>query len=204
MGGRDPYSASKGCAELVAAAYQHSFFRETRATVATARAGNVIGGGDWSEDRILPDAMRALAAGKPFPVRNPRSVRPWQHVLDPLAGYLLLAEKLFDGQRRFEGAWNFGPPAAGALPVGALSADLVVGAWGDGARWEAVTQARAPHEEACLMLDSAKARRLLGWRPRLSTQEAVEWTVAWYRRAAEGRPMYDFTAGQIACYQARA
>jgi CDP-glucose 4,6-dehydratase len=202
MGGRDPYSASKGCAELISAAYQHSFFRDTRATVATARAGNVIGGGDWSEDRIVPDAVRALAAGRPIHVRSPRAVRPWQHVLEPVSGYLLLAEKVYDGQRRFEGGWNFGPGESSALPVSNLS-DLLVGAWGNGARWEAAPQAEAPHEETYLKLDSSKARHLLGWRPALNIQEAVEWTVAWYRQAVRGEPMYDFTARQIACYQER-
>jgi len=205
MGGRDPYSASKGCAELVAASYQHSFFRTANATVATVRAGNVIGGGDWSADRLVPDAARAFASSKPLAVRNPSSVRPWQHVLDPLYGYLMLAEKIVSEQRRWEGGWNFGPSEAGAISVAAL-ADMIVQSWSQGTSWERVDQVSPPHEEAYLKLDSSKARQILGWRPRLRVREAVEWTVAWYKLALESgdkADLFGFTVSQISRYQER-
>jgi CDP-glucose 4,6-dehydratase len=204
MGGRDPYSASKGCAELVAASYQHSFFRNSDLTVTTVRAGNVIGGGDWAEDRIIPDAVRALGTGKPFAVRNPSAVRPWQHVLEPLSGYLALAEKVVTEQRIWEGGWNFGPSDGDAVPVSTLS-NLIVRFWGEGAAWRSVALADAPHEEPYLKLDSSKARQTLGWRPRLNVAEAVEWTVDWYRAAlaaGAGDTMYRFTANQLARYEA--
>ena len=202
MGGHDPYSASKACAELVAAAYQHSFFHSAPATVATVRAGNVIGGGDWSEDRILPDAIRALHAGRPLGVRNPYAVRPWQHVLEPLCGYLTLAERLYAEPGRWQGGWNFGPHDA--VSVSTLAAHIVR-SWGDGAAWRNTGDPGAPHEDAHLHVDSTKARRLLGWHPRLPVSEAVEWSVAWYREAlrapAAGR-MYRFTREQIDSYEA--
>lgn len=204
LGGRDPYSASKGCAELVAAAYQHSYFRTGDTTVATCRAGNVIGGGDWAEDRLVPDAINALTRGEPLVVRNPDAVRPWQHVLET-SGYLLLAEKVYLEQKKWEGGWNFGPSDVDAVPVSTLS-NLLVQSWGNGASWQDARDPNAPHEEAYLKLDSSKARQLLGWRPRLSIKEAVEWTVAWYKRAltaAPGDEMYQFTKEQIQCYEAR-
>jgi CDP-glucose 4,6-dehydratase len=205
MGGNDPYSASKGCAELIAAAYQHSFFRTNGATIATVRAGNVIGGGDWSEDRIVPDAIRALGSGRPLAVRNPHAVRPWQHVLAPLSGYLMLAEKVFAEPRTWAGGWNFGPEDADAVPVSTVS-DLIVNSWGDGASWENVSEPDAPHEDACIKLETSKARQLLGWRPRLALREAVEWSVAWYRKALDstsGDEMWNFTRQQISCYEER-
>ncbi|MCC6862066.1 MAG: CDP-glucose 4,6-dehydratase [Bryobacterales bacterium] len=205
MGGRDPYSASKGCAELVTAAYRQSFFQTGKAAVATARAGNVIGGGDWAEDRILPDAVRAFGQGKPLGVRNPDAVRPWQHVLEPLAGYLMLAGRLCVEGDRWAGGWNFGPDESGAAPVSAL-ADLIVRHWGQNAAWLDAREPGARHEESYLMLDSGKAREMLGWRPRLNLSEAVEWTAAWYKQAltgAGGDSMYEFTRRQIRCYEER-
>ena len=203
MGGRDPYSASKGCAELVSAAYQHSFFRDSGAAIATARAGNVIGGGDWSEDRLVPDAIRALASGAVLRVRNPHSVRPWQHVLEPLSGYLVLAERLFEDPAQWQGGWNFGPGDADAVPVSDLS-DLLVHAWGDGARWQHTGEPRAPHEEPYLKLNSGKARQLLGWHPRLNIAEAVDWAVSWYRRAMDpASDMAGLSRAQIREYQQR-
>jgi len=205
MGGRDPYSASKGCAELVAAAYQQSFFQDGEAAIATVRAGNVIGGGDWAEDRILPDAVRALGRNQPLGLRNPDAVRPWQHVLEPLAGYLMLAERLCAEGQRWAGGWNFGPDESEAAPVSVL-ADLIVRHWGDGASWRDSREPGAPHEESCLKLDSSRACRQLGWSPRLNLDEAVEWTTAWYKQALAnpaGDSMHEFTRGQIGCYEAR-
>jgi CDP-glucose 4,6-dehydratase len=205
MGGRDPYAASKGCAELVAASYQHSYFRTGKATLATARAGNVIGGGDWSEDRIVPDAIRAFTRGQSLAVRSPTAQRPWQHVLEPISGYLMLAEKVHSEQQKWEGGWNFGPYDADVVPVSALS-DLIVQSWGDDAAWHNAGDPEAPHEEPYLKLDSSKARHSLGWRPRLSIKEAVEWTTAWHKHALKAGPgdeVYEFTKQQIRCYEAR-
>ena len=201
VGGDDPYSASKSCAELVTAAYRRSFLSERGVGVASVRAGNVIGGGDWGEDRIVPDAMRALHRGEPLLVRNPTYVRPWQHVLEPLCGYLMLAERLQLERERFEGGWNFGPSEEDQVTVGRL-ADLVVGSWGAG-RWESPPRQGDPHEAQSLRLDCAKARALLGWRPRLRIQRAVEMTVEWYREALSGRAdMFERAREQIRTYEA--
>ena len=178
MGGRDPYSSSKGCAELVTAAYRRSFF-ETGAAVASARAGNVIGGGDWASDRLLPDLIRAAQSGEPAPIRNPGATRPWQHVLEPLSGYLMLAERLSSDSAQFPGGWNFGPDEADAVAVEAV-ANAVVAQWGPPARWSAVPGTH-PHEAHFLKLDSTKARSLLGWKPRLGLRDALTWTVQWYK-----------------------
>ncbi len=183
MGGHDPYSASKGCAELVAAAYRNSYFATGASPVgvATARAGNVIGGGDWAVDRLVPDAVRALASGAVLTVRNPRAVRPWQHVLEPVAGYLMLAERLYAEGSRWAGAWNFGPSDDAAAPVSVV-AELMIKHWGKG-RWQHLAEADAPHEAHYLRLDCAKARALLGWQPALALEEAIAMTVEWYRAA---------------------
>ncbi len=183
MGGHDPYSASKGCAELVAAAYRNSYFATDASPVgvATARAGNVIGGGDWAVDRLVPDAVRALASGAVLTVRNPRAVRPWQHVLEPVAGYLMLAERLYAEGSRWAGAWNFGPSDDAAAPVSVV-AELMIKHWGKG-RWQHLAEADAPHEAHYLRLDCAKARALLGWQPALALEEAIAMTVEWYRAA---------------------
>ena len=203
LGGHDPYSASKAAAELIAAAYRRSFFAAGGPRVATARAGNVIGGGDWAADRLVPDAMRALVQGEPIRVRNARAVRPWEHVLEPLGGYLRLAERLA-GDATFAGAWNFGPRDSDAVPVATL-ADLIVGQW-NGARWESKPEDDAPHEAGLLRLDWSKARTRLGWHPGLTIKEAVELTVCWYRAAAGASPeraMYDLSVDQIRHYQQR-
>ena len=182
MGGRDPYSSSKGCAELVAAAYRASFFAsEGTAAVATARAGNVIGGGDWAEDRIVPDMVRGITAGRPVVIRHPEAVRPWQHVLEPLRGYLMLGQRLCQ-ERRFAGGWNFGPGEDEAITVRQL-AEQMVACWGAG-RLEFASEGEAPHEAAYLKLDSSKARSELGWKPALTPAEALRWTVEWYRAYA--------------------
>ena len=187
MGGYDPYSSSKGCAELVTAAYHNSFFptdkyREHGVALASVRAGNVIGGGDWAQDRLVPDVMRAALDGRPARIRNPDSTRPWQHVLDPLHGYLILAERLRKGPD-LAGGWNFGPAEDDAVPVGKL-AGLLVSRWGEGASWTA-DPAPYAHEANYLKLDCSKARSQLGWRPKLALPAALDWTVEWYRAYAQ-------------------
>jgi CDP-glucose 4,6-dehydratase len=179
MGGRDPYSASKGCAELVTAAYRESFFADG-AAVASARAGNVIGGGDWAEDRIIPDSARALAAGESIIVRNPDAIRPWQHVLEPLSGYLRLGTLLLRDGRRYEGAWNFGPTNAGGDRSVRWVVERFLEGWGSGAWTTPSDAAPQPHEAHRLSLDSAKARDQLGWAPVWDAQTAVRRTANWY------------------------
>jgi CDP-glucose 4,6-dehydratase len=176
LGGRDPYSSSKACQELVASAYRHSF---GGAAIATARAGNVIGGGDSAKDRLVPDLMRAFARGETALIRNPAAIRPWQHVLEPLHGYLVLAEKLCGGGG-FADAWNFGPADGDSRPVRWV-ADALVERWGEGARWQPHEGAH-PHEAATLKLDSSRARAVLRWLPRLSLSEALDWVVEWHRQ----------------------
>lgn len=205
LGGHDPYSASKAAAEIVAASYRTSFFDdETRhpARVATARAGNVIGGGDWAIDRLVPDCLRAFRAGEPVRLRFPRAVRPWQHVLEPLAGYLQLAEQLLapDGAK-FARAWNFGPDASGDATVGAV-AELAARLWGGGARVERAPAAEHPHEAGLLRLDSTSARNELGWKPRWSLEQAIEQTVAWHRAWSRGADMTAVSVDQIRTHRA--
>jgi CDP-glucose 4,6-dehydratase len=175
LGGYDPYSSSKACSELVARAYQRSYGMN----VATARAGNVIGGGDWAPDRLVPDFVRAILQGKTIMVRNPQAVRPWQHVLEPLSGYLLLAEKLAKQGAKYAGPWNFGPADRDAQPVENL-VKLLCSAWGSDARC-ALAKGKHPHEAHYLQLDSRKARRQLGWRPHWGLNAAVEKVVEWTR-----------------------
>lgn len=201
LGGRDPYSASKACAELVTQAWRRSFFDARSApAIASARAGNVIGGGDWAADRLLPDMVRAFARNEPSVIRNPASTRPWQHVLDPLAGYLMLAQRLAN-KRALAGSWNFGPLPRDARAVRWI-ADRASRLWGGDARWKTSGKARQPHEARMLSLNAAKARKTLGWQPRFTTQSALDWTVAWYkayyRDPAGARRLTD---NQIARYQ---
>lgn len=179
LGGFDPYSSSKGCAEIVTAAYRRSFFSHPgSARIATARAGNVVGGGDWARDRIVPDCIRALARNTNVIVRNPDAVRPWQHVLEPLSGYLTLAAALLEGDEA-QGAWNFGPDDEGTVPVRDL-VDEILEAWGSG-RWELDPAASAqPHEARLLRLDSTKAHTQLGWVPVWDVAETLSRTAAWY------------------------
>lgn len=205
LGGSDPYSASKACTELVSRAYREAWMSgdEARTVMATVRAGNVIGGGDYAEDRIVPDAIRALSQGEILRVRNPQAVRPWQHVLEPLSGYLMLAEKLHIEGTRWAGAWNFGPRNEEATPVGTL-ADLIIKAWGSGS-WSTfpIMDADGLHEAHQLKLDSGKARRLLGWQPKLSLSEAVTMTVRWYREASsvDAARLRSFSVDQIRHYE---
>jgi CDP-glucose 4,6-dehydratase len=193
LGGLDPYSASKGAAEIVVASYRQSFFPPERMKVhgvrlASARAGNVIGGGDWAQDRIVADIARSLSIGQPVSVRNPRSTRPWQHVLEPLGGYLLLAARMLAApdDARLPDAWNFGPSSLEAVTVGEL-VDLFVAAWGSGT-WKDASLGEQPHEARLLRLSIDKAVTLLGWRPRWPVREAVRRTAAWYRRFYEQAP----------------
>lgn len=199
MGGFDPYSSSKGCAELVTAAYRRSFFGRTpdRAGVAlaSARAGNVIGGGDWAEDRLIPDAIRSFRAGRPVRLRCPDAVRPWQHVLEPLGGYLSLAEQLWENGATFAEGWNFGPAEQDARPVRWL-VDRLAELWGDEAGWEPDGEPR-PHEAHYLKLNCAKARARLGWMPRWDLDRALTETVAWYRAHQAGAEMQAVTLAQI-------
>ena len=184
MGGRDPYSASKGCAELVVSAYRDAFFGSSRAAVASARAGNVIGGGDWAEDRLIADIVRAFQRGEAVTIRSPQAVRPWQHVLEPLHGYLLLAERLVGAGEPFARGWNFGPNADNTRTVAEVT-ERVATLWGDGARW-VVAEDLSGHEAHRLRLDSHLAQSRLGWRPVLSLDQTLAWTVAWYRAFQAG------------------
>lgn len=204
MGGDDPYSSSKGCAELVTAAYRHSFFpTEHHARhgvgLATARAGNVIGGGDWAANRLIPDCLAAFFAGKPMRVRRPTAVRPWQHVLDPLCGYLLLAERLLDGDCSFAEAWNFGPPADQAKPVSWVVQHLAA-LFGGPVRIE-MTAPDDLHEAPYLALDDRKTRALLGRESTIDLEQALAATVAWHSSYEAGRDPRDVTIEQIDRFQ---
>ena len=196
MGGHDPYSASKGAAELAVASMRRCFFPpEGRVGLASARAGNVIGGGDWSAHRLVPDLLRALAAGEPCFIRHPRAIRPWQHVLDPLAGYLVLAEALWrDGAAHAMG-WNFGPREENAKPV-AWIAEKLAALWGGPADW--APAAPPVHENAYLKLDIGQATGRLPWRPAWSIEDALAAVAAWHRAHAEGADMLAVTLAQIA------
>jgi CDP-glucose 4,6-dehydratase len=195
MGGHDPYSSSKGAAELVTSAYRRSFFSAPDGPrLASARAGNVIGGGDWGEDRLVPDAMRAALAGETVRVRNPNSIRPWQHVLNPLSGYLVLVQAIWDSQEHTSG-WNFGPPEEEARPVGWLIERLAE-IWPEGVRWT-VDEGPHPHEANYLKLDSSRARLRLGWRPLVPLDIALAETAVWYRELQASVDMRQVTLGQI-------
>jgi CDP-glucose 4,6-dehydratase len=205
MGGRDPYSSSKGCAELVTTAYQESFFppasfKQHGVALASARAGNAVGGGDWTSDQLIPDLMRAFLAGKPCLIRNPTAFRPWQFVLEPLCGYLMLAERLTEDAHRFTSGWNFGPADADAKPVSWI-ADELVRSWGDGAAWtqDAATHPREAH---ALKLDASKAKTCLGWHPVLPLKPALQWIVEWYRAFQAGADLQQLTRTQIERYEA--
>ena len=207
LGGYDPYSSSKACAEIVSAAYRQSYFNPTqlgrpgghRTGIATARAGNVIGGGDWSLDRLLPDLVRGFQNRDPVRVRRPNSIRPWQHVLEPIHGYLLLAEHLLSGDARFATAFNFGPRDDDARPVSWI-AERMTHFWGDGASWVPDPEPSV-HEAGYLKLDASRARAELGWQPRLGLETALEWLVSWYKAAVAGSDMQAFSLNQIREYQ---
>ncbi len=205
LGGSDPYSASKACTELVAQAYRRSYFSAPgSARLASVRAGNVIGGGDWAPSRLIPDIVRAAAAGQAVEIRNPGSVRPWQHVLEPLAGYLTVAAALLgDNPEAVAGAWNFGPDIEATVPVGEICR-IFSSAWGEGGPQLVYRQEPgAPHEAGLLRLDSTRARLHLGWQPRLSLADALRLTADWYRAQLGGRTdMHALTLSQISDYEA--
>lgn len=199
LGGYDPYSSSKACSELVTAAYRQSFLAESGVAVASARAGNVIGGGDWAQDRLIPDFLRAIDTNKPLVVRAPNAIRPWQHVLEPLSGYLMLAERLFVEGADFAEAWNFGPADEDARNVGWIVEQLVAAK--PGASWQADKKSQ-PHEANYLKLDSSKARARLGWQPRWKLQSALEKIMQWHKGWHSEKDMRQYTLAEIAAYQA--
>lgn len=201
MGGRDPYSNSKGCAELVTAAFRQSFFPPGESPVAlvSGRAGNVVGGGDWAEDRLVPDLIRAFLDGRPAVVRNRHSTRPWQHVLDPLHGYLMLAEAAWTEPATHAEGWNFGPAEGSARPVHWV-ADRLASLWGDGAAWIDNSGPAGPHENRFLALDCAKARQRLGWAPRWDLAETLARTVEWYRAYGRGQDIPALMSAQLLAY----
>lgn len=202
MGGHDPYSSSKGCTELVAAAYRNSFFAvDGKAHLASARAGNVIGGGDWALDRIVPDTMKAFIAGDPVHLRNPNAVRPWQHVLEPLHGYLMLAERLWNDGAGFAEGWNFGPHNDSTQPVGQIVAQMEK-IWGGGASSAFKPDPNAVHEATLLRLNIEKAETKLEWHPKMSLDQTLEWTVEWYRQFSQNADMRAVTIEQIEQYEA--
>ncbi len=203
LSGHDPYSNSKACTELVVSAYRNSFFNAEAGpscpAVATARAGNVIGGGDWAADRLIADVMTAFLDNKAVRIRHPHAVRPWQHVLEPLHGYLLLVEKLWQEGPDYAEAWNFGPDAGGTVTVSEIMQRLEK-LWTTPVAW-VKDEGVHPHEAATLKLDCTKARVRLGWRPRLTLEQSLEWIVEWYEAYGQGGDMRRLTDKQIKCYQ---
>jgi CDP-glucose 4,6-dehydratase len=195
LGGREPYSASKACCEFVVDAWRHSYMRKCGIGVATIRAGNIFGGGDWAADRLVPDAIRNFSIGEPLVLRRPHATRPWQHVMEPVAGYLLLAERLVHDPERFGTAWNFGPPPMDCRPVAEL-AQLLAAAWGQGATVGAQPE-DSIFEETLLSLDSTHAETALGWHPRWALDTAILKTADWYRAHGAGRDMWNLTQQQI-------
>jgi len=202
LGGRDPYSSSKAGAEMVTSAWRRSFFeRDGAPAIATARAGNTIGGGDWAMDRLVPDVLEAFRGSRAVKIRNADAVRPWQHVLDAVGGYLILAEKLHEEGRAFAEPWNFGPDPGDVRTVRSV-VERLVSLWGGGARWEPdPDRASQPPEAGLLQLDSGKARSRLGWKPRLPLDEGLAWTVEWHRGYAPDVDMAPATLGQIERYE---
>lgn len=200
MGGYDPYSNSKGCAELVTSAYRQSYFSNPNSTnqVASARAGNVIGGGDWSEDRLIPDAIKAFEANKPVKIRNPLATRPWQHVLEPLSGYLMLSQALYEQGSSFATGWNFGPSDEDNRSVQDV-VELVISGWGSSARWEK-EGSEQPHEANLLKLDCSKSRTQLGWIPKWNLEGATQKIVQWQKAYQGKENMQEVTLAQIYQY----
>ncbi len=198
LGGIDPYSSSKACTELLCASWRDAFLRKAGIALATARAGNVIGGGDWSPERLVPDVLKCWQSSQPVALRYPGATRPWQHVLEPLHGYLMLAEALVNEGDAVASAWNFGPDAEGVASVGKLVQDLA-GMWPATATWTAEEHPQ-PHEAGLLALDSSKARQRLGWRPHWSLQETLARTVQWHEAWQAGRDMQAFTRSQITAF----
>ncbi|MDQ0872135.1 CDP-glucose 4,6-dehydratase [Paenibacillus sp. V4I3] len=199
LGGHDPYSASKACSELVTDSFRKSFLAEQNIHIASVRAGNVIGGGDWAADRLIPDVIDSIRAGRLPMIRNPYAVRPWQHVLEPLHGYLILGEKLYNKGSSYAAAWNFGPGEESILTVGEV-ADMMLRHWGSDLPWH-YDKSEHPHEAQILKLDSSKARSKLNWKPRLNVYDTLKWTVDWYKQWEEQKLMKDFTMQQIEAYE---
>jgi CDP-glucose 4,6-dehydratase len=204
MGGHDPYSNSKGCAELVTSAYRESFFSVEcfeghQIAVASARAGNAIGGGDWTSHQLIPDLIKAFIARSPCPIRSPTAIRPWQFVLEPLHGYLLIAERLAENRAQFASGWNFGPAETDAKPVSWI-ADRLASLWGNGATWIHDSTVHPP-ESGSLKLDASKARAYLGWHPVLPLKKALDWIVEWYRAFETGADLGKVTRAQIQRYE---
>ncbi len=196
LGGHDPYSNSKGCAELVTASYRNSFFPSSGSShVASARAGNVIGGGDWARDRLVPDAIRAFMSDQPVAIRNPNAIRPWQHVLDPVSGYLLLAQRVYQDGPKYAEGWNFGPSAESEVSVSTVISRLAQ-LWGQNVSWEA-DGGEHPHEASYLKLDCSKARSQLNWKPILNLEKSLSLTADWYRAFQKRENMRAVTEGQI-------
>jgi CDP-glucose 4,6-dehydratase len=200
MGGHDPYSSSKGCAELVTSAYRKSFFNEANsAFLASARAGNVIGGGDWSDDRLIPDILKAFEKNEPVIVRNPISTRPWQHVLEPLSGYLVLAQHLYEEGNNFAEGWNFGPKDEDCKPVSWILDEMVT-KWGKGASWE-LDKNNNPHEAGYLKLDCSKAAKQLNWYPKWNLEDTLESIVNWHQNYLSGKNIQEQCLLEIAKFQ---
>jgi len=198
LGGHDPYSSSKACAELAVDSYRRAFFCEKdTAGIATARAGNVIGGGDWARDRLIPDLVRSAVSGEILVLRSPKAMRPWQHVLDPLRGYLMLAENLWDNRIRYGGPWNFGPLHSDDRTVEDIVA-IAARVWGGGLNWTVHAEGQ-PRESSMLRLDSSKAASA-GWRPRLSLERSIEWTMEWYRGWIQHQDLKTLSMEQIRRY----
>ena len=207
MGGRDPYSSSKGCAELVTTAFRESFFpaayfEKHGVALASARAGNAIGGGDWTSDQLIPDIVTAFVAGRPCLIRNPSAIRPWQFVLEPLRGYLTLAERLLQDPSRFAAGWNFGPVDSDAKPV-CWIADQLARSWGDHASWVHDSGVH-PREAHFLKLDASKSKACLDWYPVVPLEQALDWIVEWYRAFQVGEDLRARTLAQIERYEALA
>ena len=205
MGGFDPYSSSKGCAELVSAAYRSSFFNANNyaqhgVATATVRAGNVIGGGDWAQDRLIPDILAAFEQGRKPDIRNPNAIRPWQHVMEPLRGYLTLAEQLFEHGPSFGEGWNFGPNDEDAKPVGWI-VEQMAALWGARAQWQ-IDTGEHPHEAHYLKLDISKARSRLDWHPALRLKDALSLIIGWSKQREAGANMRQLTLAQLQAYQA--
>lgn len=199
MGGSDPYSSSKGCAELVSQSYRRSFLADAGIGLATARAGNVIGGGDWAQDRLVPDILKAFENGNIAQIRNPNAIRPWQHVLEPISGYLTLAELLYNDSLSVAEAWNFGPSDDDARPVSWIASTLCK-SWGGKANWVAQTGIH-PHEATYLKLDISKVKQRLGWRPKWNLETALDNIVDWHKSFNDGGDMRGFTVEQIEKYK---
>jgi len=204
MGGHDPYSSSKGCAELVTAAFRKSFFHAESQSgsdvrVASVRAGNVIGGGDWADFRLVPDIYRAIFGGRPLQIRNPDSIRPWQFVLEPLCGYLLLAEKMWETDKSFSEGWNFGSPVTDCKPVSWIVGEIGR-LWGDRFKWH-LDQGPHPHEAHFLQLDCSKATRILGWASKLDLKTALHWVNEWYAGYHQHKDIREIAVNQISTYE---